>query len=106
MQNGEERSDQGSETASEKEDNPLSAAVIAPGIIKSTRLFSLIPDKYQVLAIEARTIVERYALYQKPLLTPGEVLQLLERAQDKSNKAISMADILPKLGGRFICMSP
>ena len=67
----------GSHTQSQTQDKD-NAGVLAPGIGKGSRSFSSILDIYQPTALVAQKIIQHYTLYQKPLLTPGEVLLLVE----------------------------
>jgi hypothetical protein len=65
-------------------ESTVSTSVIALGLGKNTRAFSGIPDNYQSMTIVARRVIENYTLYQKPLLTPGETLLLLQSAWDRA----------------------
>jgi len=62
----------------------VSAAVLAPGLGKTTRAFSGLPDHYQNMTSIARRVVENYTLYRKPLLTSAETLRLLQSAWDRT----------------------
>jgi len=62
----------------------VSVAVLAPGLGKTTRAFSGLPDHYQNITSIALRVVENYTLYRKPLLTPDETLLLLQSACDKA----------------------
>jgi hypothetical protein len=61
----------------------VNAVVLAPGVGKGTRSFSAIPYMLQGFAIAAQKVVINYTLYRKPLLTPGEVLLLIQSAWNK-----------------------
>jgi sulfur transfer complex TusBCD TusB component (DsrH family) len=47
---------------------------------RGSRSFAAIPDKYQEMTRIAAKVVAAYTLYQKPLLTPGETLLLIQNA--------------------------
>ena len=64
----------------------IAASVLSLSIRKKTRSLGGIEDKYKGLAIAAKNIVENYTWYQKPLLTPTEVLQIVQQACDRANK--------------------
>ncbi|RPB19932.1 hypothetical protein L211DRAFT_852802 [Terfezia boudieri ATCC MYA-4762] len=72
-----------SESDSEVETS-VNTAVLAPGIGRGMRAFSAIPDILQPFASTAQKIVTNYTLYRKPLLTPGEVLLLIQHAWSKA----------------------
>ena len=58
--------------------------VLALGLGRGSRSFAAIPDIYQEMTRIASKVVEAYTLYQKPLLTPGETLLLIQNAWDKA----------------------
>jgi len=61
-------------------------SVLAPGLGQDTRAFTGIPDRHQGSAAIAWKIVEDYTLYHKPLLTPGEMLLLVQDAWHRAQK--------------------
>ncbi|RPB25705.1 hypothetical protein L211DRAFT_848030 [Terfezia boudieri ATCC MYA-4762] len=71
-----------SSSESDEDENETSTptSVLAPGIGKWTRAFAGIPGIHQGITNVARKIVEQYTLYKKPLLTPGEILLLIQNA--------------------------
>ena len=62
----------------------VSAAVLAPGLGKTTRAFSGLPNHYQNITSIARRVVENYTLFRKPLLIPGVTLLLLQSAWNRA----------------------
>ncbi|KAF8415551.1 hypothetical protein BGX38DRAFT_1335304 [Terfezia claveryi] len=58
----------------------VDTAVLAPGIGRGTQSFSAIPDILQPFTSTAQKIVTNYTYYRKPLLTPGELLLLIQHA--------------------------
>ena len=88
MQDDEETQDTNedgeSEMGSDVED--VSAGVLAPGLGKKSRSITVIPSKFQPITAEAKKLIENYTYYQKPLLTPGELVQLVERSWDRANR--------------------
>jgi len=65
------------------EESAVSAVVLAPGIGRGTPAFSAIPNALQGFAIAAPKIVINYTLYGYPLLTPVEVLLLVQSLWDR-----------------------
>ncbi|RPB19989.1 hypothetical protein L211DRAFT_852695 [Terfezia boudieri ATCC MYA-4762] len=76
-------SDSDSDSNSDKE-RIIDVAVLAPAIGKGTRAFSAIPSVLQPFTSTAKKIVTKYTLYKKPLLTPGEILLLIQHAWSKA----------------------
>ena len=73
--------DDGSNTdTTEGRSDIMSTAVLAPGLGNHSRAYAVIPCMYQSTTRTAGKMTQNYTLYQKPLLTPGEVLLLLENA--------------------------
>ena len=62
----------------------VSRKVLAPGLGRGSRSFAAIPDIYQEMTRIAAKVVAAYTLYQKPLLTPGETLLLIQNAWDRA----------------------
>ena len=54
--------------------------MLAPGIGNGTRGFAGIPEEYKTMASMAEWVIAHYTLYQKPLLTRGEILLLIQDA--------------------------
>ena len=104
---------QGDGSATEGEDETdeveptedIPASVLSPGIGKKTRSIGGIEDKYKGLVIAAKKTIENYTSYQKPLLTPSELLQMVQRAWDRANKE-SPGDLyreLPDKAHTYVC---
>src|SRR5437016_9839126 len=78
----------GSNETERDEGNGEGKSDLVPEIVQSTRSFAGIPDKYQGITNIVWQVVESCTLYQKPLLIPGKVLQLIhdpwEWAQGKN----------------------
>jgi hypothetical protein len=65
-----------------QEDGALAADDMVPEIGQHTRSFISIPDIYQPFTKVAEKVVANYTLFKKPLLTPGELHQLVREAWD------------------------
>ena len=72
--------------------------MLAPGIGRGSRSFSSIPIEYQSTVLLGAKIIENYTLYQKPLLTPGEILLLVrntwEAAQTEQNRYVEKIKVV------------
>ena len=72
--------------------------MLAPGIGWGSRSFSSIPIEYKSTVLLGAKIIANYTLYQKVLLTPGEILLLLrntwEAAQTEQNRHVEKIKVV------------
>ena len=66
------------------DDEGSDIAHLAPGVGKTSRAFIAIPERYHEMTRIAQKVVSEYTLYQKPLLTAGETILLIQSAWDKA----------------------
>ncbi|RPB18309.1 hypothetical protein L211DRAFT_854246 [Terfezia boudieri ATCC MYA-4762] len=96
-------SDSDSDSNSDKE-TIVDAAVLAPGVGKGTRAFSAIPSVLQPFASTTKKIVTKYTLYKKPLLTPGEILLLIQHAWSKAQTEPCYVERVKEVD-TFVCIT-
>ena len=60
------------------DDKMHDVGLLAPGMGRGTRGFLCIPEECKTMASMALSVIAHYTLYQKPLLTPVEILLLIQ----------------------------
>ena len=71
------------DTTDSDEDETPDVGVLAPGVGQGMRAFAGIPEECKAMTSMAQKVIAHYTSHQKPLLTPEEILLLIQHAWGK-----------------------